>query len=252
MSVSHPDEHKMLAAVRVACERCPRPLGAAGGATYEEEADASAAGPPIWENDVPHRPPFGGGRRLYYQNPDGSAKPLCAAPAGVDGEWDGEVCEAFAAREAAAAPRRPVLNPEEEDDSDDEESALRESPVPPIAAPEPTWVKGEWTEWEEAPEAEGRSYFAAVQRWRFRQVVKGGYQQRCAIQMESRGGTLTHIVCAEQVKMITNKGANGIHEVVIDTTKQKGHWNPTYLKFRFQKAENALAFQMSLVDFLSS
>jgi hypothetical protein len=59
-------------------------------------------------------------------------------------------------------------------------------------------------------------------------------------------------VCAEQVKMITNKSLNGVHEVVIDTTKQKGYWNPTYLKFRFQNAENALTFQMSLVDFLSS
>jgi hypothetical protein len=93
-----------------------------------------------------------------------------------------------------------------------------------------------------------------VKRWRFKHTLKNGYQQRSAIQVELTRETLTHIVCAEQVKMVTNKTREGddVHEVVIDTTKQKGHWNPSYLKFRFQNGENALAFQLSLVDFLSS
>lgn len=297
MSSPHPDEHKMLSAMRSAC-----------GAAYE--AEEAAGGAPIWENDVPHR--FRAGP--YWQNPDGSPKALCAAPAGPDYDICGReamaaplsyeeqlargLClprppfgggrgvyyqaarpkalsaasagsdardgghmtaeEAKELREAhvaaceaaaAAAPRRPVLNPEE--DESDEESGLGADEVPP--RPERIWVHGAWTEWEETPEAEGRSHFPSVKRWRFKHTVKSGYLDRPVIQVEFRGETHTHVLCAEQVKMVTNKlrGAEGDHEVVIDTTKQKGQWNPTYLKFRFQKAENALAFQMSLVDFLS-
>ena len=197
MSSPHPDEHKMLTAMRAPCP--------------------------------------------YWMNPDGTPKAFCAAPAGTDGD-DGE---------RAAAPVRPVLNPEDEDESD-VESGLGADEVPPH--PETTWVQGGWLEWEEVPEPEGLSYFSTVKRWRFKHTLKGGYQQRSVIQVELRGETHTHIVCAEQVKMVTNKIREGaaVHEVVIDTTKQKGHWNPTYLKFRFQNAENALAFQLSLVDFLSS
>lgn len=223
--------------------------------TYDEEQALAAGGAPIWENDVPPLPPFGGGSRQYWQNPDGTPKALCAAPAGPG------VPES-APREAAVAPVRPVLNPEEEDESD-VESGLGEDEVPPpclrmglgAAAPPPEriWVHGAWTEWEETPEAEGRSHFPSVKRWRFKHTVKSGSLDRPVIQVEFRGETHTHVLCTEQVKMVTNKirGAEGGHEVVIDTTKQKGQWNPTYLKFRFQKAENALAFQMSLVDFLS-
>lgn len=210
----------MLATMR---EACVAPL------SYEEQLARGLCQP---------RPPFGGGSRQYYQNPDGSPKALCAAPAGTDGD-DGE---------RAAAPVRPVLNPEEEDESD-VESGLGADEVPPH--PERIWVHGAWTQWEEVPEPEGYAHFAPVKRWRFKHTVKDGFLDRPVIQVECRDETSTHVLCTEQVKMVTNKSHNGVHEVVIDTTKRKGQWNPTYLKFRFQNAENALAFQLALVDFLS-
>jgi hypothetical protein len=85
MSSPHPDEHKMLAAMREACG-CPS---------------------------------FGGGGACYWQNPDGSPKALCAAPAGCDEESEYMTEEVKrVVSERAAAPVRPILNPEEEDESD--------------------------------------------------------------------------------------------------------------------------------------
>jgi hypothetical protein len=67
---------------------------------------------------------------------------------------------------------------------------------------------------------------------------------------------VTHVICLEQVKMVTMKNhfPHALHEVVIDTTKDKWRhkWNPTFIKFKFQSEEAATAFQLALTDHISN
>ena len=150
---------------------------------------------------------------------------LAPAPAGVDGYYSQE---AMAERAAGGLPRREA------------------GPVLPVA---------EWNDVPDTTQPLRQAVFNCVKRYLF---VK--YGDKLIIEVELMSGTtLRHIIKVSQVKGILTKGhtrpyAEGQRpekEVIIDLRAITcPGYAPEQLKFKLSGDENALAFQMALMDAL--
>ena len=93
-----------------------------------------------------------------------------------------------------------------------------------------------------------------VHRWYFSKATRNG-NDMLIFEIELCNGTqLRHVLYTSQIKEVLtlSKRDDPVHRVILDIHSSGMFWTPTQISYKFMDPENSLAFQMSLITYLSN